>query len=231
LLVLPARTDIVVTQGRNNVYSSDSKHLTCWCKHMQKDRVNLERYEEWVKVSLCFAIIHPNLMHYIQMLGIVDAELNAVRYDDLYGPDGVPFEDDNGFLLLEHCQIKATMWALAVYEFIRVLDQRVSHDIDLITNHVTKELITDTKRKVARLRMPLAKLEASSKHRKTDYDFAFQGMTEEGIAWQVSDDIVISQKEISDAFLRVLQSFRVDRIRQNIDREITNHDEPKFNES
>nr|BBJ03346.1 hypothetical protein YBY_11940 [Marinobacter nauticus] len=60
------------------------------------------------------------------------------------------------------------------------------------------EAVKETKKLFERLRIPLAKLEASKRHKKTDYDVPYAGVGVRGLGWQVSDDTIIYQEDLSE---------------------------------
>ncbi|TNE99365.1 MAG: hypothetical protein EP322_03370 [Bacteroidetes bacterium] len=172
--------------------------------------MNYERYEDWVRVSFKWirdAERDAALPHHIQLLGIEDAELRGIRYRDIFDEDGTPKEDSHGILLVERYQIKAHLWVLGAYEVIRMLSQRVREDSTLTSDAAIKA-IQSTKKLFERVRIPIAKLEASKRHQKTDYQVALPGMGPNGIAWKVSDDVIISQEALSDKFHKMMTTIK-----------------------
>ena len=169
-----------------------------------------EIYRKWVRVSFRWVRneeTDQGLPHHIQMLGIEDAELRGVRKEDLFDENGRPIEDEHGLLLLERYQIKAHLWVLGVYEFIRMVAQRVREDNSLTTADAF-ETIKTTKKLYERVRIPLAKLEPAQRHKKTDFSVAYAGIGPDGLAWKVSENVIISQEELSDAFYKMMVSLR-----------------------
>lgn len=170
--------------------------------------MNYERYEDWVKVSFKWirdASRDSLLPHHIQLLGIEDAELRGIRYNDIFDENDTPKEDSYGILLVERYQIKAHLWVLGAYEVIRMLSQRIREDINL-TSDTAMETIQSAKKLFERVRIPIAKFEASKRHQKTDYQVALPGIGPNGIAWQVSDDVIISQELLSDEFHKMMST-------------------------
>lgn len=99
------------------------------------------------------------------------------------------------------------LWVLGAYEAIRTIDQRFRELGDLGKNR--KEASAALKHYYERLRIPLAKLEPSNRHRATDYAFARPGIEDErGIAWEVAKDVVISRSQLSDEFLNFLEKLQ-----------------------
>lgn len=170
--------------------------------------MNKERYEDWVRVSFRWirdADSAEVIPHHIQMLGIVDAQLRGIRKDDIYNADGSLKEDCYEILMLEHYQIKAHLWVLGAYELVRMISQRVREDDSLTTENSIK-IIHETKKQFERVRIPLAKLEASKRHKRTDFPIAYTGIGANGLGWQVSKNCIISQEFLSNSLHNMLAS-------------------------
>jgi hypothetical protein len=169
-----------------------------------------DRYEEWVKCSFRF-IRDPerdlDLPHHIQLLGIIDADIHGIRKSELFTEDGSAIEDEDGVLLMERAQILAHLWVLGTYEHIRMLTQRIQENPQLVANS-SALVVEETKRIFERIRIPLAKREASRRHSSSDYQVALPGVGSRGIAWKIADNVIVSQEELSDAFLRMLASLK-----------------------
>ena len=107
--------------------------------------------------------------HHVQILGIVDAELRGIRKQDLFNLDDSPKKDEYGILKPEYYQIKAHLWVLGAYELVRMISQRVREDQSLTTDAAI-EIIHNTKKEFERVRIPLAKLEAGKRNKKSDFN-------------------------------------------------------------
>ena len=180
--------------------------------------MNYERYEDWVRVSYKWIRDTDRdlgLPYHIQLLGIEDAELRYVDRSLLFDSDGNAHQDENGILLVERYQIKAHLWVLGVYEVIRMLSQRVREEPNLTVPKAV-EVIHATKKNFERLRVPLAKLEASNRHRLTDYPTARPGLHGDRMAWKVSDDCVLTQRELSDQFHKMLTTLRAPETKHEV---------------
>ena len=172
--------------------------------------MNYGRYEDWVRVSFKW-IRNPDtdlgLPHHIQTLGIEDAELRDVKTTNIYSADGTPLEDEYGILYLERFQIRAHLWVLGAYEVIRMLSERVRKNPDLTVPDAV-DYIHKTKRLFERVRIPIAKYEASKRHKATDFSVAPAGIGPKGIGWKVSEDTIVYQSELSDEFFRMMTTIR-----------------------
>lgn len=156
-------------------------------------------YEKWVTRSFRWLREEKDshLPHHIQMLGIVDAELRGVRREDIFDSAGKPIEDSDGILVLERHQIKAHLWVLGAYELVRMISQRLRENEELASSE-SIEKVTETKKLFERVRIPMAKLEPSKRHKKTDFEVAYAGMGSKGLGWKVAPDTIIYQEELSE---------------------------------
>jgi len=194
-----------------NIFNSLIKKKTT----QMKSEMYEERFERWLKVSIGLARFDPFLMSLVQSLGRIDANLCEKDFElvDKYLKGGNAEED------YEHIQNHLTqsyLWILGAYEVVRTLTQNIKEKksddpLDVL------ERFQATKNRFTRLRIPLAKLEASKFHSKTDYQIAYPGFAYEiGIAWKVSDDVVISRQELSDLFLETLEFTRVQTLKRTL---------------
>lgn len=156
-------------------------------------------YEKWVTKS--FRWIREDkdsqIPHHVQMLGIIDAELRGIRKEDLYDVNGQPKEDSDGILALERHQIKAHLWVLGAYELVRMISQRLREREDFAQPD-SFEKVVEAKKLFERVRMPMAKLEPSKRHEKTDFEIAYAGIGPKGLGWKVAPETVIYQEELSE---------------------------------
>ncbi len=171
--------------------------------------MNHKRLKRWVEASQCLAKIEAFMVPIVQYLGRLDIKL---------------IEGDKKFLSLslkERGTIDESskltdrftlsyLWILGVYELIRTLTQR-SKNNNLWDENLVQE-IENFKRTIARLRMPLAKMEPAKKHKNTDSAIAYPYIHKRnGISWRVSQSKYIPRKEISENFLLLLE-----RIKKNL---------------
>lgn len=168
--------------------------------------MNNNRLKRWVDSSHCLAKIEAFMVPTVQYLGRLDIKL---------------IEDDKKFLSLslkERGTIDESsklmdrltlsyLWILGVYELIRTLAQR-SKNINLWNEALIQE-IEKLKRDIARLRMPLAKMEPANRHKNTDSAIAYPYVHKtDGISWRVSQDKYITRKEVSENFLSLLEKIK-----------------------
>lgn len=156
-------------------------------------------YEKWVTKSFRWVRDQKdtNLPHHVEMLGIVDAELRGIRREDIFDSSGRPIEDSDGILVLERHQIKAHLWVLGAYELVRMISQRLRENEEFAQPESIEKVI-ETKNLFERIRIPMAKMEASKRHAKTDFEIAYAGIGPKGLGWKVAPNMVIYQEELSD---------------------------------
>lgn len=162
------------------------------------------RVWRWKLASASLQQVEPNLVITILILGKIDQDLyvSDQRHRELgKNPQAGKLDElaeVGGSIGLSH------LWILGAYEAIRTIDQRFREFGAAAENR--KKASVDLKHSYERLRIPLAKLEPSSRHKATDYAFAHPGIDDErGIAWEVAKGVVISRSQLSDEFLEFLE--------------------------
>ena len=160
------------------------------------------RFTRWVKASVGLDAIEPPAMLVAQYLGRVDLMLisavGSVR------PGDPQFDVNMGSLAMDHAALSG-LWVFGAYELLRTIDERFRKDPSLLDPQVGKSLGV-AKRRFARVRIPLAKLEANSANRATDANYPGVGFNRHGeIAWRVSEKEFISRQELSDLMLGILE--------------------------
>jgi hypothetical protein len=146
------------------------------------------RYTRWRRATYAFYQIERQVVHTIQQLGRIDAELflRDVRYRAIQEfNNATPDEWDE---VADYATTMAYLWVLGTYEVIRLLDQRFReqdlHDRDFYVDS------TPIKRAFERVRVPFAKLEPARRHRETDRYFAVPTpITGRGLGWTVADGV------------------------------------------
>ena len=102
------------------------------------------------------------------------------------------------------------LWVLGAYEIVRTLDQR-TREASTGRPSPMAERITATKYLFERVRIPLAKFEASRRN-PNDSPIAYPAVSSiHGIAWLVADNTFVSRRQLSDAFLALLSDLRAER--------------------
>jgi hypothetical protein len=182
-------------------------------------KFNKERYHLWVRYSSGFMHLDPkgSIFARMQGFGIIDAELYDINYSD---SKVVVFED---IYVFDYANIKGSLWVLGVYELLRVIDQRIREN-PLLVDDKAKIAIKDAKNLFGRVRIPLAKLEASRNNPK-DYDIPELVGSSECIGWKMNDNEVIRYRDLSDsalnAFIEVVRS----NISKNLSDMLTGNDD------
>lgn len=164
-----------------------------------------ERWGRWVKVSVGLGRFEQEMMWGIQQIGRIDVRLIQAdeKWTQRFGAGALSPNETSG--VGEH--ITASQhWVLGAYEFIRTLCDRLNNDDIEKTPEDVRQRAEEVKRKFARLRMPLAKMEPASKFSKEDWSAAKSGMLPgKGVSWKVNETTTISRIELSDALLEVLE--------------------------
>jgi len=166
-----------------------------------------KRFANWVKASHGLSKIEPFMIPVAQGLGNLDAKL--IVEDDRYLKLPQTSRDtiEESMKLTERFTL-SYLWVLGTYELVRTLTQRCRENGNLLGENLVQEIIK-LKQDIERLRIPLAKMEPSRQHRKTDAPIAYPTIHNEfGISWRVSQNTYITRREISDNFLSLLEQIR-----------------------
>lgn len=170
------------------------------------------RYEEWVKVSLTTAQFDKHFMSLIQQLGRIDTKLVEEDKEYLAKPKDKRETDDE----LGDRITLSYLWVIGTYESIRTMAQRIKDRSAAVSEDLENQfyLVRDY---FNRIRVPLAKMEPSKKHKDTDSHIAYPGVHKEyGISWKLNEDTIITRIELSDMFLDLLKKARIEKIQENI---------------
>jgi hypothetical protein len=96
------------------------------------------------------------------------------------------------------------LWILGAYEVVRTLDQRARNRS--LFDSQNRERIQSLKRRINRLRVPLAKLEPAGSNPDDDPVPLPAYSEDHGVAWKLQDDLYLSRRELADSFLQVLST-------------------------
>ena len=97
------------------------------------------------------------------------------------------------------------LWVLGSYELVRSICQRIGENRVVVSDE-TAQRFRELKKEFNRLRVPLAKMEPASVHKNTDSHIAFPALDpQKGIAWQVSEDVFVTRRDLADRLLAVLE--------------------------
>jgi hypothetical protein len=166
------------------------------------------RNERWLKVSIGLLRFEEHMMPLVQQLGRLDARLIQAdeTWPDRFLEKKLSYEDSTA--LHEHITL-SYLWVLGAYEFIRTLCDRVSTDHEEKTPAEVRSILLEAKHRYARVRMPLAKMEAASKYSSEDGPIAYPAVKRgAGVAWQLNPHTVVTRRELSDALLEALERRR-----------------------
>ena|ERR1700687_2623634 len=163
--------------------------------------------ERWVRASFATAKFEDVMVIVVQGLGRLDVSLR--EGDRLFLAN---FEENRNSVVeslkLSERFTLSYLWVLGAYELVRAICQRIRENRAAVPDEVARSFAT-LKSEFARLRMPLAKMEAAKAHKNTDSKIAFSVLdTTKGIAWQVSQDVFITRQDLADRLLAALEDAR-----------------------
>jgi hypothetical protein len=167
-----------------------------------------DRYTRWRRASHGLHLIESELVHTVQTLGRIDADLfpRDVRYREIReNNDGT---NEEWREMAEHAVPMGYLWVLGAYEVIRTLDQMFRQKKSRFEGqqHLETEQL---KIRFERVRIPLAKLEPAKKFMETDNRFAVPALIcGRGLGWHVADDVSIARGELSTQFLEFLEELK-----------------------
>jgi hypothetical protein len=173
--------------------------LRARCMHSQ-------RYQRWLSASRALLFIEEALFFTVQALGRIDSQLyeRDIRYRQIrVNNDG----SDNEWKEINESVALSYLWVLGAYEVIRTLDQRFREGG--ANSERQRALSTPVKRQFARVRIPLAKLEAPKHQTSTGRSIAHPALTStHGLGWVLAPGEEVARTELSDLFLSFLEQLR-----------------------
>ena len=167
--------------------------------------MNGERLNRWVKGSQGVRRIEEFMIYTVQLLGRVDLQL--IEKDKILPLQPPVTREDaiNQSMELKDTFALSYLWVLGGYELIRTISQRCQKKPEIMGEELN-ERILKLKRKFARLRTPLAKMEPANEYKETDAHIAYPELHKElGASWIISKNTHISRRELSDNLLSLLE--------------------------
>lgn len=159
-----------------------------------------QRAIRWINVSHCLSSVDHFFVITIQQLGRLDSRL--VLMDSLLIRNE-EFNDEFTNYTNEHL-MQSYLWVLGAYEVVRTINDKNRPSYEAYSNY--QENLKKLKHSFERLRVPLAKFEPSRKHMNTDSHIAYPGFNlDKGVTWQVSYDLWITRRELSDSMLEIFE--------------------------
>lgn len=157
-----------------------------------------ERNARWINASLGLVSFNQWAIITAQGLGTLDSKL--IKDDEgvvLTGNPKSQFQDLTGHVFTSQ------LWVIGAYELVRTMSQDARDESSPLSPFFRE--INHLKNKINRLRVPLAKMEASQKNRG-DSPIAMPGYNlVDGASWQLEEDFWITRKELSDELLALLE--------------------------
>jgi len=165
-------------------------------------RIGANRLHRWLSAGEILFSLEPWLGFVTSSLGRLDCTIiardNRVGIQRRRLAGGGHVYDTSESLSLSY------FWVLGAYELVRVIDQRVREkDQFCVANYSG---IKTLKRQFERIRIPLAKLEASKKNESTDFRTAIPIFDSKlnSTAWVVAPKVVVRRRELADNLLDFL---------------------------
>jgi hypothetical protein len=171
-----------------------------------------QRYARWIWASHGLAHFQLEAVKKAQELGRQDLLLieEDLRRKSLEPTSLSTIEES---LRLNGAFFQAEQWVLTAYELVRIIhEQYFRNDCPQFVDENLKQKVLSTRNQYARIRMPLAKMEAAHKYSGnpgTDEAIPERLLhTTQGLGWCLSRDYQISRRELSDSFLTLLIEIR-----------------------
>ena len=165
-----------------------------------------DRFQRWVDASSAAGAIEPFMIPLIQGLGRFDCHLinEDARFSALNQEQSSSSHESTR--LADRLTL-SYFWVLAAYELVRTLDQRWRTGATTLPDQ-SGNRVTTLKRRMERLRIPLAKTETARRF-PIDNTIAYPTITRDfGLAWHVAQDTYISRRELSDQLLDFLADLK-----------------------
>jgi uncharacterized protein YneF (UPF0154 family) len=150
----------------------------------------------------------PGLRLFVQGLGKIDAQLIWQDAEYLKLPSSSRSSFEESLKLTDRIAL-SQLWLLGAYEATRTLAERLGKAPKIGSKRL-RTRVTTMKRKLARVRMPLAKLAPGSAHKATDFSQAVPALHQElGISWKVAKHMIVPRQKLSTALLKVLKECKL----------------------
>lgn len=158
----------------------------------------MNRFQRWINASHKIAKIEVFMIPNIQGLGQLDTKLITLE-NEFLAQFNLSRNENMVLEFSEHITI-SYLWVLGAYEIVRVIDEEIKSEKSKKIKHT-----------FTRLRIPLAKYEPANFHKNTDSKIAYPMLNSDiGVAWQVSEDTIITRRDLSDILLDFLENFELD---------------------
>jgi hypothetical protein len=165
-----------------------------------------DRLQRWIDASSAAGGVEPFMIPLIQGLGRFDCHL--IREDARFAAlNQEQSSSSHESARLNDRFTLSYFWVLAAYELVRTLDQRWRTGATTLPDEFGNR-IAALKRRMERLRIPLAKMETARRF-PTDNAMAYPTITRDfGVAWHVAQDTYITRRELSDQLLGFLADLK-----------------------
>jgi hypothetical protein len=164
------------------------------------------RQNKWIQASLKIGKIEVFMIPFTQMLGRLDQKL--IQVDEKISQLNYKGSPTNILEFDEHYSF-SHLWVLGCYEITKAIYERCRIDnrkpkfstYPKFSTDAINQKARETKILLERIRVPLAKFESSEKNPFDSHIAIPINILNVGVGWKLSDDYIISRKQLSDAFL------------------------------
>lgn len=161
------------------------------------------RISRWFTSLCALQKIDTNIPSVVRQLAKLDNKLIewGKKHDPKSRIEAGTLDDFEEYLIISY------LWVLGAYEIIRTIHQRCKEK-NIFSQEILKK-VKETKEYFTRIRVPLAKLEASKKYKHIDCSTALPHNTQLGIGWLLGNGQCILRRNLSDKFLELLELIEV----------------------
>lgn len=163
------------------------------------------RYIKWLHASQAVRTVNPILVTVVRGLGLLDRDLidkDEKLFQDLIGKD----KSQPSTELLSHYTL-SFLWVFGAYELVRTVVEAIGRQKLKLPKGIPQRLTELRDKRLGRLRMPLAKVQASGQF-QTDSAIPPASLRKnKGTTWEVNSGVAISRKEVSDELLSILSDW------------------------
>jgi len=157
------------------------------------------RHTRWKRASHALERIEPSLVPTVQWLARLDVQHIEEGQRFLELSVEAKATDIEMLRFSDHYTM-SYLWVLESYKVLRTIDKCVRNDCSLLPAEVY-QLIRETEHVFEKIQLDPARKQMAS----DSSIFSPVLNRESGIGWQVSPDVVITRRELSDAFLMLLE--------------------------
>lgn len=167
---------------------------------------NDERAKLWEARALSLIRIDGQFPAIVRALGRLDSFLRSESGDavDNFDDAGIP----NAYVVEDYLAL-SQLWIFGAYEMLRSLDDRIRADPGLVAPTICSK-VNSLKWRLARIRVPLAKLEPHDRHKGDEVPrgaCVVGKARDKGWCWQLNAETYVWRHDLADELLSLLDLF------------------------